>query len=183
MTMTLTDSLDHTHERDRGCESCQNHSSDQHDHDHNYDHHHRDHAHSPAESFVESALIISRKDDISFSVSLSAEEALKRIAAVLAKIGEQVALDGFVAGHIKVLMECSAGKTTLSVTRTDVVDAVKHDEWEGAIPLTSCTLSTNILTLRGEKATLEAMINDGLLYIASAPTESPFASARFLHGQ
>ena len=157
------------------------------EHDHEYEHggsyhcdhscdsdHPHDHSHGidcdcecnqediEAEDIVNNALIVSRKGTVSFNTPVKAEKALASISANITSIAEQLAVDGFIAGHIKALVECSAGKATVSITRLDTIDVVEHNGWHPEEIVTSCILSTNFLSIENTNVPVDKLINEVL---------------------
>ncbi len=123
--------------------SCECEGEHHHSHDCNCDCHHTD-----AENIIESALIVSRKGMLRLDNSATtAEAALSFAVQEMTRIASTLAIDNDVLGHIKALLECTAGNTSISITRVDKPDVNRYDGWDGDLEITEAMLSINILSL------------------------------------
>ena len=147
---------EHSHDKDCGC----GHDHEL-DHEHDHDHGGIPHEHDPeAEALIEGSLIVAKTGAMRFDTPVSADDAVARLADGLDRIAQALAVDGLVAGHIKALLTCDAGSTTVSVTRVGTADIVNHENWVGTTQIDQAQLALNMLSVVNADVDAEAMAEE-----------------------
>jgi hypothetical protein len=158
---------EHDHTHDHNCT---------HEHDYSHDHGHIhdhcpdaecgleccDHHHSRAVALINDALVVSKRGTVQFESLLSAEDALSDVTKRMLSIAQLMEVDGFIAGHIKALFDCSAGRATISITRLDTVDIERHKNWKESQQIASCELSSNFLTVKHTDVPVSQLLDEVL---------------------
>ena len=130
---------------------------------HEHGDHHHDHVHDAASAMVEGALVIAKTGARKYDPPVTGEVLLARVGEGLVEIARLVAVDGRVAGQIKGMLDCAAGKATVSITRLDAIDVVPHKGWNGACAVGACKLTVNILSVVNVDASIEDAVDRLLL--------------------
>lgn len=117
---------------------------------------------SVVKKIIDDAGLVVRKGELATRYPCTADEALYFALSGLIEIAGFITLDRAALGHIKALLECDAGRATISIARLNKIDIARHMGWEPDKIINSCTISFNILPLTRHDVPLENLA-DGLI--------------------
>lgn len=132
------------------------------------DNHHAHHHHGPgckcgcnepgAEDIIQDALIVSERIEVPVNPAQPADRLREAAFGKIAAIAEAIAVEGAVLGHVKALIQCPAGKASISITRVDSPDITLQEGWEGERAIEAYTLSVSLLSLANVEAPVKQML-------------------------
>lgn len=111
--------------------------------------------HGEAQALVERTLVLSKAWS---GTEGSPADLAERVRSGLSDLAGQVAEDGIIWGHLKVLLCCGGAALAFSVTRADTVDETPSPLWPPAAPA-DWTLTVNVLSLVHTDAVTEETLD------------------------
>lgn len=113
-----------------------------------------------AEALLENALIATKSGALQMKYPCTADDAL------YCALGSIVDMAAFfcedrdsILGHIKLLVDCSGGRASLSLTRTGAPEIVRHMGWDGSKEIHSCVVSVNVFSLTQTEVPVDYLID------------------------